>query len=123
MKAFCLGFLLIGLAYCNGADSNTIPVLVVGEKSYTNAQIFKVTPIYVMVSYDGGLTTVALSNMPALYKEKYGYTPEKAAKYVADQKEAARVQLAKQRAAQLLAQQQAPYTASYSVTTNQIVRR
>jgi hypothetical protein len=123
MKAFCLGFLLIGLAYCNGADTNTIPFLVVGEHTYTNAQIIRVNPLYVTLDSDSGFDWAYLSNMPAFFKEKYGYTPEKAAKFIPDQKEAARVQLAKQRAAQLLAQQRAAQLAQQKQAEEQARKR
>ena len=82
-----------------------------------------VNPLYVTLDSDSGFDWAYLSNMPAFFKEKYGYTPEKAAKFIPDQKEAARVQLAKQRAAQLLAQQQAAELAQKKQAAEQARKR
>ena len=79
-----LALLLSGIAIAGAQETNTamIPLLRAGNQSYTNAEIYSVTPAYVDIGYDGGIARIALSNMPDLYRQKYHYSPEKAEQYL-----------------------------------------
>ena len=89
MKATALMLVIGGFALVTGAQTNEpiIPVLTAGGQSYTNARITHATPAYAVVAYDGGIVQVALSNLPAVYQEKYDYRPEDAAKYLAKKRQ------------------------------------
>lgn len=113
------------LAQIRGGNRKTIPVLVAlilsavaalagatnemhidalpaGGKIYTNATITHANPAYAVVSYQEGMVQIPMSNMPAAYQAQFGYTPEKAAQFLDEQK---RIQ--KRRRAAFLARQAA----------------
>jgi hypothetical protein len=95
MKRVSAILLLAALSTFGQTNEPVIDVLAAGGQFYTNAQITRVTPAYAVVSYNGGIVQLALSNLPAPYQEKYGYDPDKAARYLADKKQ----KLQEQRAA------------------------
>ncbi len=98
--------LLIVSALSTLADTTNeiqIAALSVGDKIYTNATITRVTPAYAVVSYQEGVVQIPMSDMPAVYQSQFGYTPEKAAHFLDDQKRLQKQQqsiLARQVAAQ-----------------------
>jgi len=102
MKTIPLLLLLVALSAFAQTNEAVIGVLPAGGVFYTNARITRVTPAYAVVSYDGGIVQLALSNLPAAYREKYGYDSDKAAKYLAEEK-----QKALERRAALMARQAA----------------
>lgn len=57
---------------------------------YKNATITTVTPAYVTVMHAAGVARVMLQNLPPELQTKYGYDPEKAAKFAAADAEAQR---------------------------------
>src|SRR4029077_20046084 len=71
------------------ADTNVIQIdaLSAGGLIYTNAVITRVTPAYAVVDYQDGLVQIPLSNLPAIYQTRFGYSPEKAAQFLAAQKQ------------------------------------
>jgi putative endonuclease len=99
---------LMGLPGSSGSLSRragiepVIGVLPAGGQFYTNARITSVTPAHAVVSFDGGIVQLALSNLPASCQKKYGYDPDKAAKYLAEEK-----QKLQERRAALMARQAA----------------
>jgi hypothetical protein len=82
-----LALILAALAALAG-DTNVIYIdaLPAGGKIYTNATITRVTPAYAVVSYQDGLVQIPMSNMPAVYQAQFGYTPEKAAQFLDEQR-------------------------------------
>ena len=100
MKTVPAILLLAALSTFAQTNEPVIDVLPAEGQFYTNAQITLVTPAYAVVSYDDGIVQLALSNLPASYKEKYGYDPDKAAKYLADEKQ----KVQEQRAAEMTRQ-------------------
>lgn len=83
----------------NDIRVGTLPA---GGKIYTNATITRVTPAYAVVNYQEGMVQIPMSDMPAAYQTQFGYTPEKAAQFLEDEK-----QIQKQRRAAVLARQAA----------------
>jgi hypothetical protein len=102
MKTIPVFLLLIALSAFAQTNEPVIGVLPAGGVSYTNARITRITPAYAVVSYEGGIVQLALSNLPVAYQKKYGYDPDKAAQYLADEK-----QKAQERRAALVARQAA----------------
>jgi len=80
-----------------------IPVLSAAGQSYTNARIVQANPAYVVVQCDSGIVQLSLSNLPARYREKYGYSPEAAANFLAGE------QQRQQRSRQAVQDQQVAY--------------
>lgn len=120
MKTTAIVLSIISYVFTTNAQTNepTIAILTAGSQCYTNASITRVTPAYVVVTYDGGIVQIALSNLPAEYQQKYGYSPTDAARYLADKKQEER-----QARAKVLAQQTAYQQSLASlVGTNQPVR-
>ncbi len=75
------------------ADTNSYPILVTADgHSYTNAHIYRVTPIEITFSHDMGATHVALTNLTEPLRSQYPYDSNNAAQYPAflKQQEAAR---------------------------------
>ncbi|HTY88010.1 MAG TPA: hypothetical protein VMB80_11135 [Candidatus Acidoferrum sp.] len=104
MKVIAIILSIVGCAFAASAQTNEalIPILTAGTQSFTNARITHVTPAYAVVSYDGGIAQVALSNLPTAYQRQYDYDPTNAAKYLEDKKQEqlqARARLQAQRAA------------------------
>ena len=118
MKTVPAILLLVVISTFAQTNEPVIDILPAEGQFFTNAQITHVTPAYAVVSYDGGIVQLALSNLPASYQEKYGYDPGKAARYLADEKQ----KLHEQRAA-LMARQAAYNQAVASLTgTNRPVQ-
>jgi hypothetical protein len=67
------------------ADTNVFPVLVAGREAYTNATILRVTPSDAIVRFESGIARVPLSSLPSSLQRQYGYDPQKAAQFVAEQ--------------------------------------
>jgi hypothetical protein len=93
-KAKISGLMLIELsllffaAVSVRADTNIIAVLTTANGiSYTNARIDRTTPIEAFVWYDGGITRVALTNLPESLKQKYPYDTNAAAQFLAAEKQ------------------------------------
>ena len=86
----------------NASDEIRVGTLPAGDKIYTNATITRVTPAFAVVSYPGGMVQIPMSNMPAAYQTEFGYTPEKAAQFLEEER-----QIQKKRRAAVLAQQAA----------------
>jgi len=82
-------------------DTNTFAVLECKNESFTNARISSVTQAYAIIFYDGGGKKVPLSELPKSLQQRYGYDPDKAAQFMAAEKEK------KEAAAQAFAQQMA----------------
>ena len=81
-----LALILSGLSAVAGS-TNVIDfeTLAAGGNIYTNAVITRVTPAYVAVAYQGGLTQIAMSNLPAADQARFGYDPEKAAQFLKEE--------------------------------------
>jgi hypothetical protein len=95
-----------------------IDVLAAGGQFYTNAQITHATPAYAVVIYDGGSAQLVLSNLPVSYQKRFGYDPDKAARFLADEK-----QKAQERRAALMVRQAAYNRAVASLAgTNRLVQ-
>jgi hypothetical protein len=73
-----LALLLVVAALTVSAQTN-FDVLICKNASYTNATITRTTPAYAVVSYDGGLVRVAMTNLPDALQKQFGYDPVKAA--------------------------------------------
>jgi hypothetical protein len=73
-----LALLLVVAALTVSAQTN-FDVLICKNASYTNATITRTTPAYAVVSYDGGLVKVAMTNLPDALQKQFGYDPVKAA--------------------------------------------
>jgi hypothetical protein len=71
------------------ADTNELVfgVLHTAQGDYNHARIIRVTPAYAVVSHDGGLTKVALTNLPEFYQQKFNYDPQKAADFLAGEQQ------------------------------------
>lgn len=100
MKTVPAILLLVALSTSAQTNEPVIGVLPAGGQFYTNARITRVTPAYAVVSYNGGIVQLALSNLPASYQEKYGYDPDQAARYLADKKQMLQERRATQNARQ-----------------------
>jgi hypothetical protein len=84
------------------------------QGDFKDCTIIRTNPAYVVVSHDGSLTRVAITNLPALVQERIGYDPAKAAaSLAAEQAHTKQVRMAQ------IAQQK--YLASLA-GTNQTVR-
>ncbi len=118
--AVLLVFMIFSAGRIRAGTSGEIyfDVLVAGGKAYTNATIIRGNPAYAVVAYQNGLARVAMSNLPALYQAQFGYTPEKAAEFLAEEDQAI-----KQRRAALVARQEAyRRSVAAAVGTNQPVQ-
>jgi len=89
-------------ALAEATDGTVVAALPIGDKIYTNATFTRVTPAYAVVNSQQGVIQIPLSNLPAAYQTQFGYTPEKAAHFLDEEKQIQQ----KQRAA-VLAQQAA----------------
>jgi hypothetical protein len=58
-----------------------------GGNIYTNATITRMTPAYAVVSYQAGVVQIPMSNLSAVYQAQSGYTPEKAAQFLEEEKQ------------------------------------
>src|SRR5208282_2089554 len=104
-KAFpvLLALILSALSALAGATNEIhVDALPAGGRIYTNATITRVTPAYAVVSCQDGIVQIPMSNMPAAYQTQFGYTPEKAAQFLEEQK-----QLQQKRRAAFMARQAA----------------
>ncbi len=83
-----LALILSALSALSG-DTNVVEIaaLPAGGKIYTNAIITRVTPAYAVVSYQDGLVQIPLNELPSIYQTRFGYSPEKAAQFLAAQKQ------------------------------------
>ncbi len=82
-----LTLILSALSALAGATNEIqVEALAAGGKIYTNAIITRANPAYAVVSYQDGLVQIPMSNMPAVYQAQFGYTPEKAAQFLDEQK-------------------------------------
>ena len=61
--------------------------LAVGNMVYTNAVITRVTPAYALVNYEAGVAQIPMSNLPAVYQDQFGYTPQKAAQFLDEERQ------------------------------------
>jgi hypothetical protein len=83
MKNLILIFLIAApSAFC---QSNSYPVLICRNRTYTNATIDSVTPATVTVFWDGGGERVSMTNLPVEVQKQYHYDPVEAEKYLAAQ--------------------------------------
>lgn len=70
------------------AGAQTIyPVLVCSNACYTNASIFRTNAAYVLVSSEGGLEKVSITNLPDEMQKRIGYNPAKAAAALAEERQ------------------------------------
>ena len=76
-------FWLVLLSAFNLMAQTNFDVLVCRNASYTNASIIRTTPAYAVVSFEGGLAKVAMTNLPDTLQKQFGYDPEKAAALLA----------------------------------------
>jgi hypothetical protein len=79
MKAVVGIVVLFAASLCYAEE--TYPTLKIGEETYKNARVVKVTPVELTLLYDGGGRTIKLEDLPAELKEKYPYNAAKAAEY------------------------------------------
>ena len=71
-------------------DLPVIPELHAAGKVYQNVHVREVTPTSIIIFYSGGLTSIALADLPPEWQQRFGYNPAKAAAVVAaEQAEAA----------------------------------
>ena len=77
-----------------------LDLLAVGGKVYTNTTLLRYNPAYAVVVFYDGFVRMAISNLPAGYQTQFGYAPDKAAQFLAEQALGK-----KKRRATLLAQQ------------------
>ncbi|HTY88034.1 MAG TPA: hypothetical protein VMB80_11255 [Candidatus Acidoferrum sp.] len=107
MKAITTALVLLAALAVEAQTNELIPVLVCGEQSYTNARITQTSPAYAVISHEGGVAQVAMSNLPVAYQQQYGYSPADAEKFLAEKKrkeeEARRRQAAYEKAAAAMA--------------------
>ena len=89
-------------ALAGATNEIRVDILPAGDKIYTNAIITRATPAYAVVSYEEGMVQIPMSNMPAVYQAQLGYTPEKAAQFLDEER-----QIQKRQRAAFLAQQAA----------------
>jgi len=82
------------------ANETPIAALLAGGKIYTNAIITRVTPAYVVVNYQEGIVQIPMSDLSPAYQDQFGYTPEKAAQFLDQEKQSRK----KERAAMLARQ-------------------
>jgi hypothetical protein len=67
-----------------------IPELHAAGKVYQNVHVREITPTSIIIFYPGGLTSIALADLPPEWQQRFGYDPAKAAAVVAaEQAEAA----------------------------------
>jgi hypothetical protein len=101
-KSLLVFLALILSARSGTAATNEIPVgnLAVGNIIYTNAVITRVTPAYALVNYEAGVAQIPMSNMPAVYQDQFGYTPQKAAQFLDEERQLQKKQQAALRAEQ-----------------------
>ena len=98
-----LVLILSALSALAGATNEIhVDALPAGGRIYSNATITRVTPAYAVVSCQDGIVQIPMSNMPAAYQTQFGYTPEKAAQFLEEQK-----QIQQKRRAAFLARQAA----------------
>ncbi|HEY6169000.1 MAG TPA: hypothetical protein VI454_13240 [Verrucomicrobiae bacterium] len=95
MKIVISSLLFAGLV--SAQTNEIIPILSVGDRVFTNARITSVTAGDAVVMFQGGGTRVKLENLPEPFRTKY-YDPEKAAKYLAVQKQKQEESAARQQA-------------------------
>ena len=70
--------------------STVIPELRAGGKVYQDVRVREVTPTSIIIFYRGGLTSIALADLPPEWQQRFGYDPAKAAAVAArDQADAA----------------------------------
>jgi hypothetical protein len=59
-----------------------LDVLSAGGRNYTNAVITRANAAYAVVSCEGGMVQIPMSDMPAAYQAQFGYTPARAAQFL-----------------------------------------
>jgi hypothetical protein len=105
VKFFSVLFLILSL-YSTQADTNVFAVLTTADGiSYTNAHVDHATPVYADIWYDGGIVHVALTNLPESLRKQHPYDADKAAQFLAAEKQKEQERRAAERA-QALAEQQ-----------------
>ena len=110
-----LALILSALSVLAGATNEIhIDALSAGGRIYTNATITRANPAYAVVNYQEGIVQIPMSDMPADYQAQFGYTPEKAAQFLDEEKQNQKKRLATLRAQQAASQALAG--------TNQLVR-
>ena len=65
-----LALFLVFAALTLYAQTN-FDVLACADRSLTNAVIWNVTPAYLVIDYDGGITHEFITNLPADLQKKY----------------------------------------------------
>jgi hypothetical protein len=85
MKTKLILFLMVA-ALTVSAQTN-FDVLVCADRSLTNAAIWDVTPAYLVIDYDGGITHEFITNLPADLQKKYHYDPVAATALLAAEKQ------------------------------------
>lgn len=76
-------FLLVSV--CLAGAQPIYPVLVCSNACYTNASIFRTNAAYVLVSYEGGLEKVSITNLPDEMQKSIGYDSAKAAAAISEE--------------------------------------
>jgi hypothetical protein len=83
MKIIALFFILVIGDSLKAQTNDFIPFLFAGNECYTNAQIIRANPAYAVVDHAGGITKIAMSNLPAVLQRKFDYSPSNAAAFLA----------------------------------------
>jgi hypothetical protein len=112
--ALILWGLCVVQIHAAGTNEIYVGVLEAGGTTYTNATIIRANPAYAIVTYQEGIVRVAMSNMPAVYQTKFGYSPEIAQQFLDVEN-----QIQKERRAAVLAKQRA-YQRSAAAQTSKI---
>jgi len=110
-------FLLVSV--CLAGAQPIYPVLVCSNACYTNASIFRTNAAYVLVSYEGGLEKVSITNLPGEMQKSIGYDSAKAAAAISE--EQGKIAAHKARLAQEAAQEAYKEQAERKSQTVQII--
>lgn len=86
---------------------------------FKSATVTSITPAYISVTHSAGVARVMLQDLPGALQKKYGYDPEKAAKFAAADAEAQRRLSEQQQAARRQAVQPKEATTTPIDTANQ----
>ena len=110
-------FLLVSV--CLAGAQPIYPVLVCSNACYTNASIFRTNAAYVLVSYEGGLEKVSITNLPDEMQKSIGYDSAKAAAAISEEQK--KIAAHKARLAQEAAQEAYKEQAERKSQTVQII--
>jgi DNA segregation ATPase FtsK/SpoIIIE-like protein len=110
MNAFRLATALLVLAVGSGAsfaeETNPLPTTItVGGIIYSNVTWHTVTPAAVTIYHQTGVASIPLEELPADLQTRFGYDPQKAAAYRAEELAAEQQRLADEQARERLRQQ------------------